>query len=189
MILTLVAVLLIFVFTLCIAFLFLNFLGDFLGAPFVPTSGQALDQILKKAKLKKGSVFIELGSGDGRLVMRAVQLCGVKGIGVEFNPLLVWYSRLMAKLLAISNLQFYQQNLFSTDLRSADTISFFLYPKTIRKLTKKIIKECRPKTLIISHGFRVKEFEQYLTLIIERKVFSTYSYSLGVKQTSGRRSQ
>lgn len=176
--LTVLSVFLVLIVAFCLAFLIFNFLGDLLGAPFVPTSAKALEQILQKAHLKKGQVFFELGSGDGRLVIMAAQRFRAKGIGIEVNPLLFWYSLLMAKLLAISNLQFRRENLFNIDLSSANVVFFFLTPSTIKRLAKKITDECKANTLIISHGFRVKEFDRYLVETIERPVFSTYFYRL-----------
>src|SRR3989338_8627805 len=70
--------------------------SSIMGAPYVPTSKKHIDEILKKANLDKDQTFMELGSGDGRLVRRAVQVYGVKGIGIDINSLLVLLSRLLA---------------------------------------------------------------------------------------------
>lgn len=147
-----------------------------MGAPFVPTSAKMIDSILEKAKLKKGQVFIELGSGDGRVVRQAVQKYGVKGVGVELQPILVWYSKLISKLKKLKDISFVTQNLFKTDLKRVDVIFLFLLPKTLEKLREKFITQCKKGTLIISHGFKIKGFDNHLIGKIDRDIFPTYYY-------------
>lgn len=149
-----------------------------MGAPFVPTFGRYVKEILQKANLKKGQVFLELGSGDGRIVREAVKRYGVKGIGVEIHPLLILYSRWMSKLQGIKDIEFRRGNLFQTDLSQAKVIFLFLLPKTVEKLKDKILQECKKDTLIISHGFKIKGLERFLIDTTERKLFSTYYYKL-----------
>ena len=170
-------VLIIFVF-LIIIYLFLDFAAHFLGAPFVPSSQKDIDEILKKAKLKKGMVFMELGSGDGRVVISAVRDYGVYGIGVEIHPFLLIFSRFLARFQKINNAQFKGENFFNIDLKKADVVFLFLFPKTLRKLKEKFLTECKKNTLIISHGFKIEGFEKYLESTIERKVYNTYFYKL-----------
>lgn len=175
----------IFVFlTLFLIYSVYSLLADFMGAPFVPTSAKMINSILEKAKLKKGQVFIELGSGDGRVVRQAVQKYGVKGIGVELQPILVWYSRLRVKLQGLEGIKFIQGNLFKVNLsrvypeqsRRIDVIFLFLLPKTVEKLREKFITQCKKGTLIISHGFKIKGFDGHLIDKIDRDIFPTYYY-------------
>lgn len=159
-----------------------------MGAPFVPTFGRYVKEILQKANLKKGQVFLELGSGDGRVVREAVKRYGVKGIGVEIHPVLIWYSRLLTKIVSLythpegvkrlKDLTFRRENFFKTDLSQAKVIFLFLLPKTIEKLKDKLLSKCQKGTLIISHGFKINGLERFLIDTTERKLFSTYYYKL-----------
>ena len=79
---------------LILLFALFALVSDFKGAPYVPITQQFISQILKKAQLKKGQVFMELGSGDGRVIIEAVAKYQVQGIGIEIHPLLIIYSRL-----------------------------------------------------------------------------------------------
>lgn len=163
-------------------------MSDFMGAPFVPTFGRYVQEILQKANLKKGQVFLELGSGDGRIVREAVKRYGVVGVGVEYHPVLIWYSRLLTKIVSLychpaeakrlKDLTFRRENFFKTDLSQAQVIFLFLMPKTIEKLKDKILQECKKDTLIISHGFKIRGLERYLIDTTERKLFSSYYYKL-----------
>lgn len=157
---------------------FVNFIADLMGAPFVPTSGKLISLILKKAKLKKDQVFVELGSGDGRIVRGAVLLYGVKGTGIEFHPLLYFYSKLVTKFKKIKYLQFKRENFFKSDLSNADIIFTFLLPKTLKKLRIKFENECKKGTLVISHGFRIESWEKNMVDKIDGDPFPTYYYRI-----------
>ncbi len=163
---------------LAVAFVLINVYLEFLGAPFVPTFNN-LDEIFKKAKLKKGQVFMDLGSGDGRVVRKAVKNYGVYGIGIEINPYLVVYANLAAKLENLTNIQFKRQSLFEVDLEKADIIFVFLKPNMLKKLAPKLTK-CKKGSLIIAQGFQIPGWDKYLVDKIERKVFSTYFYKTQV---------
>lgn len=62
------------------------------GAPFVPLPASVIKNIINLAEVKEGDVFYDLGSGDGRVVIAAA-LKGAKAVGIELDPLRVWYSR------------------------------------------------------------------------------------------------
>lgn len=152
-------------------------IGDLMGAPFVPTSSSYLDEIFKKANLKKGQRFIDLGSGDGRLVRKAAKNYGALGVGIEISPILVWYSKILTKFQKIKGAKFKTGNFFKTPLGSFDIIFCFLVPKSLPKLENKLLKEAKGK-LVISQGFKLKGLENYLDSQITRKVFSTYFYRI-----------
>lgn len=144
----------------------------------MPTSAKIIDEILKRAKLKKGQVFLELGSGDGRVVRQAVKSFGVIGRGIDVNYLLILYSRLQAKLAKLENIDFKTQDVFKTDLSKADVIFVFLLPGLLKKLAPKFKNECKKKALIISHGFKIEGMEKELSHKIDRKFFPTYYYKI-----------
>ena len=159
-------------------YLIFDTIASFKGAPFVASGRWVVAEILKNANLRKGQRFLELGSGDGRVVREAVKKYGVKGIGVEFHPLLVWYSRFLSKIFKVKGVEFIKGNFFKADLSKADVIYMFLLPKTMDKLKLKILKECKKGALLISHGFKIRGLERYLILQTPRHTFSTYYYKL-----------
>lgn len=152
--------------------------GDFKGAPYVPTSSKIIAEILEGANLKKGQMFYELGSGDGRVTRMAVKLYQVNGFGVDIHPMLVWYSRILSRWQGLKNISFKTGDLFKTDLREADVVFLFLLPKTLSMLQDKILRECSKKTLIIAHGFTISGMEKYLAHTQKRKLFPTYFYRI-----------
>jgi hypothetical protein len=159
-------------------FVLFGLLSDLKGAPFVPTSNKNLKEILSLAKLKKGQVFLELGSGDGRVVREAVKKYGVSGIGIDVNPLLILLSKIIARIQNIPNTVFLRLNIFDYNFNKSNVIFLFMLPKTIRKLRAKFLKECKKGTLIISHGFKIEDFEDYLIYKLSREPYPTYFYKL-----------
>lgn len=129
------------------------------GAFFVPSDLEAIENIIALAEIKKGDVFYELGSGDGRVVI-AAGLRGAKAYGVEIDPLRVWYSRLWIKLLRLDqNAQIIHKDFFKVDLSKAKIVCLFLLPETNEKLIKKFKKELKKGTRIISYRFPLKDWK------------------------------
>lgn len=152
--------------------------SSIMGAPYVPTSKKHIDEILKKASLKKGQVFMELGSGDGRIVRRAVQVYGVKGIGVDINSLLIMLSKFLASRQHLVYVAFLNKNIFDVDFSSADCLYMFLMPETIKKLLPKMEKEIKKDALVISHGFKITGWEKKMAYMIKSEPFSTFYYKI-----------
>lgn len=150
----------------------------FFGPPAVPTPKKIIKEVFKEISLKKGDIFIDLGSGTGRVLRIAGKKYGVKGLGVEINPFLVWWSRFSAYLTGLKNIEFKKENFFKTDLSKADVIFMYLLPKYLPKMAGKIKKECKPGILIVSQRFFVDGWEKYLVKKIERKHNSTYIYRI-----------
>ncbi|MFH0979330.1 MAG: SAM-dependent methyltransferase, partial [Candidatus Roizmanbacteria bacterium] len=112
--------------------------------------------------------------GDGRIVRTAVKHYEVKGVGIDINPLLIYW----AKILGKNKAQFKVENIFDTDLKQADYVYIFLMPKLIEKLTLKMNKELKKGTIVISHAFPVKGWEIKLFKTLKRVPFPTYYYKI-----------
>lgn len=125
----------------------------FFGAPFLPTLSKRTSDALDMLDLKKGDLLLELGSGDGRLLAAAAKR-GIKSIGYELNPLLVWYSRLRLwryrKLVTIK-----VANYWSVDLPKADGIYVFLLQPYMAKLDKKITQSKITPVKLVSFAFTI----------------------------------
>jgi hypothetical protein len=167
-----------------------------MGAPYVPTKNKLALEILKEVKFKKNGLFIELGSGDGRIVRTAVENYGVQGLGVDINPLLTCWANLLShsglsrikkrfwSRFAPQNdnykqkIQFITKNILVIDLTKANYIYLFLFPALIDKLVPKFDKELKKGTIIISHGFPIFEYKKKLIKKVNRKTFPTYYYKI-----------
>lgn len=135
-----------------------NLIGEFSAVAFVPSEKSEIEHVFEEIDLKKGKVFFDLGSGDGRVVRAAAERYGVRGVGYEIHPLLVWYSRL--KSIGMSNVEYRISSLWNADLEEADYIYCYLSPKAMKKLAKKMKSECRKGTLVVSKVFEIKTMRQ-----------------------------
>ena len=174
---------LIALFLLLIFLIFMSIYGlslifsSLMGAPYVPTKNKLALEILKELKYKKNGLFVELGSGDGRIVRTAVKNYHVRGLAVDINGLLVIWSKILAKLDGTyPRIDFVAKNISAVDLTKADYIYLFLFPALIKKILMKFDQELKRGTIIISHGFPIHEYDKKLIKKVDRKTFPTYYY-------------
>ena len=153
--------------------------SSLMGAPYVPTKNKLALDILKEVKFKKNGLFVELGSGDGRIVRTAVKTYSVKGLAVDVNGLLIIWSKFLSKLDGTyPRINFVVKNILAVNLIRADYIYLFLFPAIIKKLVPIFDKELRKGTIIISHGFPISEYKKKLIKKVDRNTFPTYYYKI-----------
>lgn len=162
-------------FTVYFGFLFYS---AFYGAPYVPTSKKDLFEILSYAQLKPEQSFFELGCGDGRVTRMAVQQFKVKGTGIDINGLLVMWARCKAWMQGIGDIHFRVDNVTSCSFKNVDVIYMFLLPQLINTFYDRLAREVSPNTLIISHGFSVPQWNDYLVSKRPSRRFPTYYYRI-----------
>lgn len=125
-----------------------------LDTPYVPTPQVVVDRMLELAQIRPGDTVIDLGSGDGRIMITAAQKYGARGFGVELNPRLVESSNDAARTAGVSDrVQFLQQDLFKTDFREADVLTLYLLPDVNMVLRPKILSDMKPGTRVVSHDY------------------------------------
>lgn len=129
-------------------------------APYVPTKMDTLRKILKGLKIKKGQIFYELGSGDGRVVLEAGKL-GAKAIGVEQSWIRVWFSRLSAKKENIKDTYFYHGNIYDREYYPADIVYIYMLQKCVDELEKKLKKELKTGAIIITQTYHFKNWKPF----------------------------
>src|SRR3989338_5686866 len=124
------------------------------GGPFVPTSFETVQQMINAAKLTPADNIVDLGSGDGRIVLEAVRTSGCRGLGVEIDPGLVRLSQTRAQEMGLEdNATFVQQDFWKTDLSSATVVFLFQVPRAMKRLDVELKKRLRPGTRVVSHYF------------------------------------
>lgn len=125
-----------------------------LDTPYVPTPQVVVNRMLELAKLKPGETVVDLGSGDGRIMITAAKEYGARGFGVEIDPYLVESSNEEAKRVGVADrVKFLKQDLFTTDFREADVLTLYLLPDVNVALRPKILSELRAGTRIVSHDY------------------------------------
>ena len=128
------------------------------SVPYVPTPQEVVDRMLTMAKVGPGDYVIDLGSGDGRIVVTAAKQFGARGFGVDLNPARIKEAVENAAKNGVSDrAQFYQRNLFDTDLGNATVITMYLLPRVNMALRPKLL-ELKPGTRIVSHDFDLDDW-------------------------------
>ncbi len=123
------------------------------GSPSVPTKPSAVRHLVALAEVKAGERAIDLGSGDGRLVV-AFAKAGAEAHGYEINPVLVWWSRAWIRLAGLKGRAFVHQGSFwKVDLGAYDIIAIFGMPQIMRRMEKLAKKELKPGARIVSNIF------------------------------------
>ena len=121
--------------------------------PYVPTPQGVVDHMLEIAKVGPADYVIDLGSGDGRIVITAAKKHGARGFGVDLNPDRIKESNDNARRAGVTDkVAFYQRNLFETDLAQASVITMYLLPRVNLELRPKLL-ELAPGTRLVSHDF------------------------------------
>lgn len=129
-------------------------------APFVATKLDGIKFILKLAGVGKHKVFYELGSGDGRIVIEAAKL-GAFANGIEQSWIRVWYSRYKARKLNLKNATFFHGNIFDRSYFPADIVYIYLLPTAVQKLEKKLKKELKKDSIVITQTYHFKNWKPY----------------------------
>ncbi len=131
------------------------------NVPYVPTPEKVVDRMLKLANVSSNDVLYDLGSGDGRIPITAVQKYGAsRATGIEINPQLVQRSRENSQNAGVTDrVAFLQQDLFQTDLSQATVVTLYLLPSVNLQLQPKLLQELKPGTRIISHDFDMGEWK------------------------------
>ena len=138
---------------------------------YVPTPQVVVDEMLKMAKVGPNDYVIDLGSGDGRIVITAAKKFGARGFGVDLDTYLLKEARTSAQKAGVADrAQFFERNLFETDLSAATVITSYLLPEMNEKLRPKLLK-LKPGTRVVTHDYDMGEWlpDEQKTLIIPEK--------------------
>jgi len=123
-------------------------------APYVVTSQEVVEEMLRLAGVGKDDLVYDLGSGDGRIVITAARLYGARGVGVELDPELVRRARDNARRANVSHLvEFRQQDLMTVDLSLATVVTLYLGREANLKLRPRLRAQLRPGARVVSHEF------------------------------------
>jgi SAM-dependent methyltransferase len=118
--------------------------------PYVQTPMEIVERMMRMAEVKKGDYVIDLGSGDGRIVIEAAKR-GARGLGVDLDPNLVKHATENARQAGVAELtRFEVRDIFETDLSGASVVAFYLLPNFNEKLLPKLLR-LKPGTRIVSH--------------------------------------
>jgi 16S rRNA A1518/A1519 N6-dimethyltransferase RsmA/KsgA/DIM1 with predicted DNA glycosylase/AP lyase activity len=146
------------------------------GAPYLPTLSKRVEDAIKLMELQSGQTFLELGSGDGRL-LSALAKKGVYSVGYELNPMLVIYSKILnfkhRKYVTIR-----WANYWNEEWPKADAMYVFLLNPYMSKLHNKVVQYAnKRKFTVVSFAFKITEKEP------ESEINGMYKYVYNNKAT------
>ena len=140
---------------------------------YVPTPQIVVDEMLRLAKVGPKDFVIDLGSGDGRMVITAAKKFGARGFGVDLDTVLLNLSIVNAQREGVADRAwFIEQNLFETDLSKATVITSYLLPEMNAQLRPSIL-DLRPGTRVVAHDYDMGEWrpdEERTLAVPEKKV-------------------
>ena len=130
-----------------------------LDAPYVATDYQVVDAMLAMAEVRPDDFVVDLGSGDGRILIAAARSHGARGLGVDIDPARVREARANAHAAGIAHrVDFRRQDLFETPLGDADLVTLYLTPEVNLRLRPRLLSQMRPGARIVSHDFGMGEW-------------------------------
>jgi predicted RNA methylase len=130
------------------------FANESVSAPFITTPDEVVHRMLELAQTGPADVVVDLGSGDGRIVIAAAQKFGARGLGIEIDAGLVKKSRDNALQAGVADrVRFVQEDVLRADISSASVVTVYLLPGLINRLPPIFLRRLHPGTRIVSHAF------------------------------------
>ncbi|HWO41386.1 MAG TPA: methyltransferase domain-containing protein [Candidatus Eisenbacteria bacterium] len=133
---------------------------------FVPTPYEAVDAMLKVAKVGSDDIVYDLGSGDGRIPIMAVQKYNAaRAVGIDINPERISEAEANRKAAGVGDrVRFLNEDLFEANISEATVVTLYLLPSLNLKLLPKLLAELKPGTRIVSHAFDMGSWKPQQTL-------------------------
>jgi hypothetical protein len=126
---------------------------------FVPTPETLVERMLDMARVTAADFVVDLGSGDGRIVVAAARR-GARALGVEYNPDLVAVARRRAAAESVADrARFVQGDMYEADISGATVLALFLLPANLEKLKAKFTALPRG-TRIVNNGYRIPGWQE-----------------------------
>lgn len=124
-----------------------------LDAQYEPTPDYVVDEMLEIADVGENDVVYDLGCGDGRVVIRAAERRGARGVGIDLDPARIAESwRNAQKANVTDRVRFIEGNLFDADISQASVVMLYLTEETNHRLIPKLLSELKPGTRVVSHN-------------------------------------
>jgi SAM-dependent methyltransferase len=129
------------------------------SSPYVTSPPTTVEHMLALAGVTADDFVVDLGSGDGRIVIAAAKRYGARAMGVEYDPKLVALSRKNAAAEGVADrVRFVEGDLFKVDLSAATVVTVYLLPDVNLKLRDKLLAELKPGARLVAHDFGMESW-------------------------------
>lgn len=147
-------------------------------APYVPTPEDVVEKMLELAQIDKDDILYDLGCGDGRIVITAAKKYGIRGVGVDIDPMRISESNANAIYAGVEDLvEFQLQDVMKVDFSEATVLALYLLPQSLKMLRPVFETLLAPGTIVVSHNYAVPGWElkeiDYVFLGGEDEIFHT----------------
>lgn len=140
--------------------------------PYLPSTEIAVDEMLRLAGTGPDDLVVDLGSGDGRVVIAAARDYGARGLGIEIDPKLVVDSEANARQAGVAErVAFRQGDVLTADYRAATVVTLYLLPGLVEKLKPRLLAELKPGTRIVAHDYGFSDWKPDRSVVISKTYY------------------
>ncbi|MXY67429.1 MAG: class I SAM-dependent methyltransferase [Acidobacteriia bacterium] len=154
-------------------------------APYVPMPWHVVDRIMEVVEVSEDDVVYDLGSGDGRILLRAAKSRGARGVGYEIDPALVEEARSAISAAGVQDrVEVREGDFFDADLGPATVVTLFLITSAQRQLRPKLLEELRPGTRVACYMWEIPGWNpsKTVTVPVSGAAHPIYVYRVGSHQ-------
>lgn len=148
---------------------------------YIPTPDDAVDAMLEIAQVGPNDVLYDLGCGDGRLLIRAAQRWGTRGVGIDVDPDRIQQAQSKAQQAGVAHLIALQQgNLYECDISAATVVALYLLPHLNVRLRPRLLQQLRSGARVVSHQFNMGDWQpdQVVPLIPSEEESTIYLWRI-----------
>jgi len=136
--------------------------------PYIPTPGNVVDAMLAIAEVGPKDYVVDLGSGDGRIVIAAAKQYRARALGIDYDHTLITESRASAVREGVSDrVEFLERDIFDTDFGDATVVTMYLLPEVNLELRPRILFGLRPGTRVVSHDWDMGDWQADRRVVVE----------------------
>ena len=153
---------------------------------YIPCQQEIVETVLELAQINSEDIFYDLGSGDGRILITAAKKYGTRGIGIDIDPQRIEQAKQKALKSSVGEkLEFYQQDLFSSNFADATVIFIYLLPHLNLRLRPQLWQQLKLGTRIVSRDFDMGNWKplKQVTLTVteegEEEQITLYYWEIG----------
>jgi protein-L-isoaspartate O-methyltransferase len=141
---------------------------DFGDTPYVQTPQNVVERMLQVARVGPADYVIDLGSGDGRMVITAAKKYGARGFGVDLDRRLIDLANKRAASAGVADrAAFYERDLYETDLTAASVVTIYLLPEVNLMVRPRLLATLKPGTRVVTHDYDMGEWRPDEQLVMD----------------------
>jgi SAM-dependent methyltransferase len=144
---------------------------SYIPTPYVPSTTIAVDEMLRVADVRPEDLVVDLGSGDGRVVIAAARDYGARGLGIEIDPALVRESAENARRAGVADrVVFREGDVLKAEFPAATVVTMYLLPQLVEQVKPRLLA-LKPGTRIVAHDFGFKDWAPDRTVNISKNYY------------------